>query len=115
MAAFAFTDLMEPGPPHHVLARVFVRALADGGRDIPFGLSYRPNHNFGGEENRAFYIGGVEIPADGLHPGGVCELRVTFLNGGGLSELLQIGRRWRIQEGSRWVASAEVLAVLNGA
>jgi hypothetical protein len=113
MEAFSYRDLFEPGAPHRVLARVSVRLPAEGGRDIPFGLQFRPNHNFGGEENRAFYIGNVEVPPEGLHPGESRELYVTFLNGGGLGDLLQIGRRWRIQEGPRWVANAEVLALHN--
>ena len=56
-------------------------------------------------------MGQVEIPAGTLiAPGETRDLMITFLSGEGLSELLQVGRRWRIQEGPRLVANAHVLS-----
>jgi translation elongation factor EF-Tu-like GTPase len=118
MEAFAFTDVFEPAgnEPIRALARISVLRTEDGGRQGPFTASYRPNHNFGGPSERVFYVGQVEVPAcTWVHPGETRELVVTFLNVRGLSELLRVGRTWRIQEGQRHVATAELLALLAGA
>ena len=116
MSAFAFHDVMEPAgdKPLRVLARISVLRTEDGGRKGPFTKSYRPNHNFGAPVDRVFYIGQVEVP-DGtwIHPGETHDLVVTFLNVRGLSELLQVGRSWLIQEGPRHVANAQVLSLLD--
>jgi len=115
MKAFAFTDLFGPpgAKPIRILARISVLRTEDGGRKGPFSTSYRPNHNFGGPSDRIFYIGQIEVP-DGswVHPGETRDLVVTFLNGPGLSDLSQVGRSWRIQEGPKHVATGEVLAIL---
>lgn len=114
MEAFVFRDLLEDGPPLKVLARVSFFKSEQGGREQPCVGKYRPNHNFGGPENRNFYIGQLELlPGESIHPGENRDVRITFLNGAGLSELLQVGRNWRIQEGIKHVANAEVLAVHN--
>jgi translation elongation factor EF-Tu-like GTPase len=110
MEAFAFVDLLEPGEPIKVLARVSMLSTEDGGPSYPISKSYRPNHNFGDVQDNQFYIGQVEVPEGTLvHPGETRELMVTFLNGPGLSELLREGRTWRIREGSKLVATAQVL------
>ena len=96
-----------------VLARVQVLATADGGRSGPFTARYRPNHNFGGAEDREFFMGQVEVPeGEWVYPGETRELAITFVNVAGLRELLTPGRRWRIQEGWRLVATAELLSLL---
>jgi translation elongation factor EF-Tu-like GTPase len=112
--AFSFTDLLDDGGPIHVLARISVLKTEDGGKKGPFTKSYRPNHNFGEATNREFYVGQIEVP-DGtwVHPGETRDLNITFLNGLGLRELLQVGRTWRIQEGGKLVATAEVIALLS--
>ena len=97
-----------------VLARVHVLD-GDDGRKMPFTAGYRPNHNFGDAENQRFFIGQVEV-AEGewVHPGETRELTITFMNVAGLREQLTPGRRWRIQEGWRLVATAELLSLLPG-
>lgn len=111
MEAFAFTDLLESGKPIKVLARVSVLGTEEGGRSHPLPNRYRPNHNFGGARDNQFYIGQLEIPENtSVRPGETTDLVVTFLNGPGLSELLYEGRTWRIQEGSKLVAMAQVLS-----
>jgi elongation factor Tu len=96
-----------------VLARVQVLATADGGRSGPFTASYRPNHNFGGAEERNFFIGQVEVPeGEWVHPGETRELAITFVDVADLREQLMPGKRWRIQEGARLVATAELLSLL---
>ncbi len=110
MEVLTFVDLLEPGEPIRVLARISVLRTEDGGRNYPIPMSYRPNHNFGGAEDTQFYIGQLEIPENHpVKPGETRDLVVTFLNGPGLSELLLEGRTWRIQEGSKLVATAQVL------
>lgn len=117
MKAFAFTDIVEPnwGGVIRILARISVAGTENGGRKEPITTSYRPNHNFGGPDNRSFYIGSVEVPEGVLiHPGETRDLIVGFLNVGEIPELLQVGRTWRIQEGPKLVATAEVLEILTG-
>lgn len=99
--------------PVRVLARVHVLAAADGGRTTPFTANYRPNHNFGAADNRHYFIGQVEVPeGEWIHPGETRDLAITFMNVPGLREQLTTGRRWRIQEGARLVATAELLSLL---
>ena len=83
MKAFAFTDVLEPAgdKPIRVLARISVLKTEDGGRRGPFTVSYRPNHNFGGPNDRVFYVGQVEVPeGTWVHPGETRELVFTFIN-----------------------------------
>jgi elongation factor Tu len=116
MNAFVFTDVLEPAgkEPIRVLARISVIRTEDGGRQGPFTKSYRPNHNFGGPEDRVFFIGQVEVPeGEWIYPGETRDLPIAFLNVRGLQELLHVGRTWRIQEGGKLVATAQLLAT-NG-
>ena len=114
MEVFAFTDLLEPGPPICVLARVRFLATEEGGRSSPITGIYRPSHNFGAPDGRQFYIGQLVIPEGAqILPGETHDLYVTFLNGAHLAEQLRVGRSWRIQDGARHVATAEVLAVVG--
>ncbi len=108
---FGFHDLLSPGPSVRVLARVRFLSTSEGGRVSPVSGIYRPNHNFGAPDGREFYIGQIELDGREVLPGQTHDLCVTFLSGPGLSELLQVGRYWRIQEGARLVATAEVLAM----
>ena len=111
MEAFGFTDRLDEGRPRRALARITLLPRHLGGRDLAGGFGYRPNHNFGAPEDRAFYIGQIEVPAEGLQAGESGVMRVTFLSGPGLDDVLRPGRRWRIQEGPRCVANGEVLEV----
>jgi len=100
----------ESGHSICVLARISMRTSQDGGKTKPYTMSFRPNHNFGESENTKTFIGQVEVP-DGtcIVPGGAYDLIVRFVEAPGLSDLLQIGRIWRIQEGKKLVANAQVL------
>lgn len=111
MEDFAFADLLDDRPVRRVRAKISMNSPEDGGRDVPGNLSYRPNHNFGSGGDRYFYIGQMELPPEGLRAGESLVLHVTFLSGPGLENLLHVGRRWRVQEGARFVASAEILEV----
>jgi translation elongation factor EF-Tu-like GTPase len=114
MPAFAFTDNLDiiDKKPIKVFARLEVVSTEDGGRQGPFTSGYRPNHNFGREEDRFFFIGQVEVPeGEWVHPAETRELPITFLNARGLAELLTPGRRWRIQEGGKLVAISSLLSI----
>jgi translation elongation factor EF-Tu-like GTPase len=115
---FLFFDELRPSGDAaiRVLARIHVLTVKEGGRREPFRGRYRPNHNFGASDNRHFFIGEVEIP-DGVnvYPGETHELMVMFLPVIGIAEQLTVGRQWRIQEGGKLVATAEVLSVLPSA
>ena len=98
-----------------VMARISFRRAEDGGRPspVPGSYPYRPNHNFGDASNHIFYIGQVELPSGTfVYPGDVVDVVVSFLDARGLSEMLHVGRSWRIQEGRYFVATAEVLELL---
>jgi translation elongation factor EF-Tu-like GTPase len=113
--AFSFYDELRPAGtgPIRVLARLHVLTAAEGGKQGPFRAVYRPNHNFGLPEDRHFFVGQVEVPkGEWVHPGETREFTISFLNVVGLAEQLTEGRRWRIQEGPRLVAMAELLAIL---
>jgi translation elongation factor EF-Tu-like GTPase len=107
-------DLLEPGAPITVLARLSVLATEISGRKIPIISKYQPNHNFGDANNNYFYIGRIEVSQnDWVYPGQTREVRIEFLNGPGLSEKLKLGCQWRIQEGPRLIATAEFLSVVT--
>lgn len=115
---FGFTDVIEPKGEGNstvlVLARVHLLSTEEGGRLGPVTARYRPNHNFCLEENRRFYIGQLQIPeGKWIHPGETIEVEVAFFNVGDIKNLLTIGRRWRIQEGQKLVANAEVISIIG--
>ncbi len=97
-----------------VKARVMFLSVNDGGRALlPCGI-YRPNHNFGASDHGEFYIGQMLMPENVLlNQGQSYDADIVFINGDGLGKLLTVGRQWFIQEGSRLVAKAELLAVLT--
>ena len=110
--AFRYFDYLDDGPPARVFARISVLRTENGGRQSPFTTHFRPNHNFGDEENARFYIGQVEVPrGEWVFPGETRNLWIEFLSGPHLVENLTIGRKWRIQEGPRLVAMAEILEI----
>ncbi|WP_445145065.1 hypothetical protein [Dyella sp. Tek66A03] len=115
--AFGFYDVVEPtgsGPKAiRVQAKVHMFSAQEGGRTSPVTTRYRPNHNFGAATDLTFYIGQFEVPGERwIEPGETAELVVEFLNVVGIAELLQPGRRWRIQEGGKLVGEAEVISLL---
>jgi elongation factor Tu len=118
MPAFRFTDVMEKAGDKSIVIRAHLRVISteQGGRETPFTDGWRPNHNFGGADNRIFYIGQVEI-GEGrwVSPGHECDAVIRFFNVRGLDELLTVGRTWRIQEGPRLVAIGEILEKLGDA
>lgn len=112
MSATWFIDLLDDDPPIDVVADVRFLSSADGGKTCPARAQYRPNHNFGSPDDRAFYIGQIELlPGDEIALGESRRVSIHFLSGAGLKELLTPGREWRIQEGTKLVAFARVLEV----
>jgi len=114
MTFFTFTDNLDivDEKPIRVLAKIALTPQNEGGRHGPFTKGFRPNHNFKGPENTFFFIGQIEVSEnEWVYPGETRELFVTFLNARGLRELLTPGRVWRIQEGSKFIATGTVIAV----
>lgn len=106
---FDILDGEDPGPIP-VVARLKMFSEAEGGRSQPFYKNYRPNHNFGDAANRGMYIGQIELQGrDQLGPGEECEAIIRFINGRGLREQLVPGRIWRIQDGMKFVGTAEMI------
>ncbi|MBL9181567.1 MAG: hypothetical protein JNN17_05460 [Verrucomicrobiaceae bacterium] len=105
---FAFTDNLDILDDKPIVVRATIALVAQdkGGRPGPFTKVFRPNHNFGGPDDRFFFIGQIEVEeGDWVYPGEARELQVTFLNARGLRELLLPGRIWRIQEGPRLIGT----------
>ncbi|MBP8256031.1 MAG: hypothetical protein KAX37_01815 [Opitutaceae bacterium] len=114
MTMFAFTDNLDikDDKPIVVRATIALAAQDKGGRHGPFTKGFRPNHNFGGPDDRFFFIGQIEVEdGDWVYPGETRELKITFLNARGLSELLVPGRTWRIQEGPRLIGTGTVIEI----
>ena len=116
MNVYACVDLIDkiPGPPIIVRAALRLLHTEEGGRQsaLRSAYAYRPNHNFGGPDDREFYVGQIDLGPDGhIEPGDSREVIVWFVPGPGLLEKLQVGRRWRIQEGGQLVGEATVLEV----
>ena len=113
---FSFSVHLEPAgdQPVRVLARIKVLRTEDGGRASPFTKNFRPNHNFGGPT--------IDLSSDKLrflrelgYTQGKLTSRDCIPKRAGLAENLAVGRVWRIQEGGRYIASAEVLSLLTEA
>src|SRR5471030_3118322 len=94
-----------------VFARMYVLTSEEGGRKTPIFDDYRPNHFFGELKDGSF-MGKIEIADNKMvHPGETKDLWITFSNSPGLDAHLFPGNKWRINEGDRPVALAEVLRV----
>jgi hypothetical protein len=107
-------DMLDDGAPIDVLAEVRFLTALEGGKSSPVRGRYRPNHNFGMPADRLTYIGQIEFaPGDEVAPGECRRVHIRFLSGGGLRELLSVGREWRIQEGSHLVAYGTVVELLS--
>jgi translation elongation factor EF-Tu-like GTPase len=92
-------------------------ATSDGGRHSPLRgpLSYRPNHNFFGEANREMCIGTIDLSeGQTLAPGEAMEVGMVLLAWPALTQAIQVGRRWRMQEGARFVGWGTVLELIGG-
>jgi len=116
VSAFAFHDLMyfDSRPGVNVRATVALHDSVLKPRISRVGLRWRPNHNFGSPDGRAFYIGQVEFDSgDTIAPGESRGALIRFVDGPGLREHLQPGRTSRIQEGPNLVATGEVVEVLG--
>ena len=116
MSAFVYSDLFytDRRPGINVRATVTLVPTASRGRRSDESVRWRPNHNFGLPDGRAFYIGQVEFEsAETIEPGETRGVLIRFLDGPGLRENLQAGRTWRIQEGPNLIAMAELIEVLG--
>lgn len=95
-------------------AKIFLLTAAEGGRStpLPAGHSYRPNHNFGDEQNRNMCIGAIEVSSErDLNPGDTIETDITMTVWPELVATISTGRVWRIQEGSKLVGFGKVIDV----
>jgi elongation factor Tu len=113
MNIYSFTDNLDIVDQKPIVVRATMSMVPTdkGGRVGPFTNGFRPNHNFGSQDNRFFYIGQIEVPeGEWVYPGESRELEVTFLNARGLTDLLRPGRTWRIQEGTKLIATATLIA-----
>ena len=100
-----------------IRAHIELIATSDGGRHSPLRgpVSYRPNHNFFGEANREMCMGAIDL-SDGqtLAPGGEIDVEMVLLAWPALTQAIQVGRRWRMQEGGQLVGWGTVLEVIGG-
>lgn len=97
-----------------VLARITTLPAEESGQSAPIFSGVRPNHNFGSAEANEFFIGQVQfIGREKLAPGETCDAEIMFIPGPGLDDFLVEGRAWRLQFGSRLIATAIVLSRLD--
>lgn len=86
----------------------------DGGRKNPIYSGYRPNHNFGDETNRSMQMGQVELLSTAeLFPGKEAIAKIEFVVHEGFPFPIKEGVKWKLQEGPRVVAHAEMTRVLE--
>lgn len=102
----------------HVRVRASIQFLStqDGGRSSPLlgGVSYRPNHNFFGPDDRDMCMGSIELPeGQQVAPGDTIQTEMTFWIYPALKPEIRGGRQWRIQEGGKLVAMGTILEVLD--
>ena len=98
-----------------IKARIEMLSAEEGAGHFSIWGSYRPNHNFGDAENRNMDIGFIELGEKRLSPGDNLETELTIWSRPGLEDVLQPGRKWRIQAGRRLVGFGTVIAVLGPA
>lgn len=110
-----FQDLVsERARYFKVRAKVRFLTAEEGGLRQSFSTEYafRPNHNFGDAANRSFYMGQFDFLGRELVPlGEELEVKILFVDGRGLEEMLVLGRAWRIQQGSHLIGTGEILSV----
>jgi len=95
-----------------VLARVSLVPTDEGGREQPLlgTYSYRPNHNFFEPDNIVMCMGELQIsPEEPRFPGEVFECLIRMILHPEIADSMAPGRKWRIQEGRKLVANAEVI------
>jgi translation elongation factor EF-Tu-like GTPase len=100
-----------------IRARIDFLRTEDGGRSTPLagGTRYRPNHNLFEPENREMAMGEIVAPPGAIiRPGDSLELEMALGPGCFAVEIVP-GRRWRIQEGAKLVATGTVLALVPAA
>jgi hypothetical protein len=98
-----------------VKAKFTFKSAEEGGRTLPFRDGYRPNHFFVWpvfNEIPTSFVGDIYFE-DGLpaSPGETKFGIVRFLNVPGIFKYLNIGQQWFINEGSRNVATAEIVGI----
>lgn len=97
-----------------VRARIDLLPTAESGRASPIWNDYRPNHNFGQPDGHMFCMGFFRLPPGrAVAPGESAEAEILFHSLPEMLGQIVVGRRWRIQEGSRLVAHGTVLEILD--
>lgn len=97
----------------HVRARIRLLSTAEGGREQPFPVSFRANHNFSDTEDSLMTLGRIDLPEGRtLQPGESIEVLLSLWNGPGLEGQIHPGREWRIQEGPKLIGFGTVLEIL---
>jgi hypothetical protein len=115
VSAFTYSDLSYGDGRRTIKVRATLSIVSaqQGGHRITNRAAWRPNHNFGEPDGRAFYIGQVDFGSSDLNPGDTREVLVEFFDGPGLCELLKPGRTWRVQEGPGLFATARVIQLVG--
>jgi hypothetical protein len=113
----SFRDLEYENPKGliSVKAKLKMKSTEEGGRKTGFISGYRPNHVF--EYNQTdkllqTYVGDIVFD-DGntIEPGEERIVTVRFLMCQKIEQYLNIGRRWRIQEGPKILGEAEIISL----
>jgi translation elongation factor EF-Tu-like GTPase len=97
-----------------VEARVRFLTTAEGGRSssIQGGGRYGSNHNFFWPENRDMCIGFIELDdGEQVTPGDTIEKTITLLVFPAVEPEIRRGKKWRLQEGNKLVATGIIVKV----
>jgi elongation factor Tu len=87
----------------------------EGGKTSAVRGLCRPNHNFGGADNRELWFGQIQLgPGERIEPGERREVVIEFPDDGRLLKELYPGRIWKIQEGPKVVATATLVEAFDG-
>ena len=96
-----------------VEAELGLLAAVESGRRRGITSGYRPNHNFGSEDELAVRMGVVTVVNDEwIEPGESKPIRVKLVMPEGYLVDLYSGLQWRIQEGGLLVGNGEITKVV---
>jgi len=97
-----------------VEAEVSLLPVNESGREKGITTGYRPNHNFGSEENTEMRVGQISVENDEwIEPGQTKKAIIDFLMPEGYIIDLAPGLGWRIQEGRKLVGNGRVIKLIS--
>jgi len=98
-----------------VKAKITMKTTEEGGRKSGFKSGYRPNHVFefpNDLRNLKTYIGDIQFDDQELvEPGETKVVTVRFLKVPQIEKLINVGRKWFINEAAQTLGYGEILEI----